>query len=159
MNRKLQQGFFIIILCNLDNSFANSFTTVIFFQFRRKIVWPTIQILLVLCQIYFTPAAVTDFNWMEKQLSSSGSHCWILYHWISIWSHWDLPRVVYTNLWVSLLYSFPAQHCLPFVCSLIKLTPFYLLWLLCHFLLTASSYGNRPVSLWKGQKSLIGWVY
>lgn len=63
--KKLQDDFFIIILCNLDNNCTNSFPTVIFFKFRRKIVWPTIQILLVFCQIYFTPAAVTDFNWME----------------------------------------------------------------------------------------------
>lgn len=62
-----RRTFFIIIIisCNLDNNCPNSFTTVIFFPFRRKIVWPTIQILLVFCQIYFTPAAVTDFNWME----------------------------------------------------------------------------------------------
>lgn len=76
VNRKLQKDDIIIIIiiiiviiiisvCNLDSNCTNTFIAVTFFQFRRKTIWPTKQILLVFCQIYFMPAAVTDFNWME----------------------------------------------------------------------------------------------
>lgn len=49
----------------MTKNYTNSSTTSVFFQFRRKIFWPTMQNLLIFCQIYFMPAAFTDFNWME----------------------------------------------------------------------------------------------
>lgn len=97
----------------LDICYTYPFAAVIFFSFRRGMVWPPVFsqyfVKLISCQ----QQSLILIEW-KQPFSSSVSHCWILYHWISIWFHWDLPNVAYANLWVSLLHFFPGQHCLLF---------------------------------------------